>query len=309
MGWLPKKSSMSRLKGSQFNRRHNLREKKLREKTAQNSEWAFATDPFTARASMGTEICDSQSTKIPLAHPDVSVILPVYNEQSCIGCTFDAVLGYSRSHPTYQFIFVSDGSIDQTQRILEQRIAGAETVQIQLCAYHDRGGKGHAVRRGIEMADGDYICFMDGDLAYSLDHLDLLVSKLEHYEVVIGCRGLVPGGDRGLNPTRKVAGKIYNLLSKKILNLNYIDMQAGLKGFQKQAARELFSRQVLTGFSFDVELIYLAKKLDYAIAEIPAHVSVSHSHKISKVNLVKDSLKMLGDLFNIRVNDWLGRYE
>lgn len=309
MAWLPKKSSVSRSKGGQFNRSHSLREKKLREKTVQNSEWAFATEPSIAKASMSTEIYQSQSAKAPVGKFDVSVILPVYNEQSCIGGTFDAVLNYSRLHPTYQFIFVSDGSSDQTQRILEQRIAGAEAEQIQLYAYPDRGGKGYAVHRGIEISSGDYICFMDGDLAYSLEHLDLLVAKLSHYEVVIGCRGLVPGGDRGLSITRKVAGKIYNMLSKQILNLKFIDMQAGLKGFQKQAAKELFSRQVLTGFSFDVELIYLSKKLGYTIAEIPAHVAVSHSHKVSKVNLLKDSLKMLGDLFKIRVNDWLGRYE
>lgn len=308
MGWLPKSANF-RLKGGQFNRRPNLREKKLREKTAQSSEWAFATDSFTAGVSMSTEIWDGQAATMPLAEPDVSIILPVYNEQSCIGCTFDAVLDYAQLHPTYQFVFVSDGSTDQTQGILEQRIAAAETEQIQLCAYPDRGGKGYAVRQGMEIATGDYICFMDGDLAYSLSHLDFMIAKLEQYEVVIGCRGLVPGGDRGLNATRKVAGKIYNLLSKRILNLRYIDMQAGLKGFQKQAARELFSRQVLSGFSFDVELIYLSKKLGYAIAEIPAYVSISHSHKVSKVNLIIDSLKMLGDLFKIRLNDWLGRYE
>lgn len=309
MAWLPKKSLVSRSKGGQFHRSHNSREKKLREKTAENSGWAFATEPIAARVPMRTEIYQNQPIEAAVGKSDVSVILPVYNEQSCIGCTFDAVLNYSRLHPTYQFIFVSDGSSDQTQRILEQRIAGAETEQIQLYAYPDRGGKGYAVQRGIEISSGDYICFMDGDLAYSLEHLELLVAKLAHYEVVIGCRGLVPGGDRGLNLTRKVAGKIYNMLSKQILNLKFIDMQAGLKGFQKQAAKELFRRQALTGFSFDVELIYLSKKLGYAIAEIPAHVAASHSHKVSKVNLLKDSLKMLGDLFKIRVNDWLGRYE
>lgn len=305
MGWLPKKSSISRFQIGQFNRSHNLKKK-----TTQDAEWICVTEPSVTVASMGTEIRRGQSTDIPFAQPDVSIIIPIYNEQSCIGYTFDAVLDYSRSHPTYQFIFVNDGSVDQTQKILEQRIAGAETDdQIQLCTYPDRGGKGYAVRRGIKVANGDYICFIDGDLAYSLDHLDLLVTKLEQYEVVIGCRGLVPGGDRGLNPTRKFAGKIYNTLSKRILNLKFIDMQAGLKGFQKEAARELFRRQVLTGFSFDVELMYLSKKLGYGIAEIPAYVSASHSRKISKVNLLMDSLKMLGDLFKIRLNDWLGRYE
>ncbi len=85
-------------------------------------------------------------------------------------------------------------------------------------------------------------------------------------------------------------------------------MQAGLKGFRKQAAREIFDKQKLTGFSFDAELIYLAKKLNYRIGEIPAVVASSHKKKISKVNLVQDSLHMLWDLLTIRLNDMIGRY-
>jgi dolichyl-phosphate beta-glucosyltransferase len=304
MGWLSKKLPISRVKGSQSDHNHTLREK-----VEEPSEGVIAIESTQFNASMGNEFCRNGSFSSSQATDDVSVILPVHNEQSCIGRTFDAVLDYSRSHPGYRFIFVSDGSSDRTEKILNHRIAGTETTQIQLLAYSNRGGKGYAVRCGVEIADGDYICFLDGDLAYSLDHLDLMVSKLKHYEMIIGCRGLVPGGDRGLKPSRKLAGKIYNLLSRWLLNLKYMDMQAGLKGFQQQAARELFSRQMLTGFSFDVELIYLARKLGYEIAEIPARVSSSHSHKISTVDLISDSLKMLGDLFKIRLNDWLGRYE
>ncbi|MDX2241952.1 MAG: glycosyltransferase [Leptolyngbyaceae cyanobacterium bins.302] len=238
-----------------------------------------------------------------------SIILPIYNEQACINDTFAAVLQYAKDHPTYDFIFVNDGSTDRTADVLEARIAESKSDRILLVSYLKRGGKGYAVRRGVEVADGDYICFVDGDLAYSLDHLDLMLSKLECYEVVIGCRGLALEGNQGLKLIRKVAGKIFNVLSQQILNLKYVDMQAGLKGFQKSAAKRLFSLQELNGFSFDVELMYLARKQGYAIAEIPAQVSRTHNHKQSKVNLVLDSLKMLKDLLRVRINDLLGRYE
>jgi glycosyltransferase involved in cell wall biosynthesis len=255
------------------------------------------------------ELAESVSYRRAIALHQAAIIMPVYNEQACISKTFDAVLDYCQSHPDYCFIFVNDGSSDRTPQILEQRIANAHTEQIQLLSYGDRGGKGYAVKRGVYLADADYVCFLDGDLAYSLDHLDWLMAKLAQYDVVIGCRSLVPAGNQGLRLSRKIAGKVFNTLSKQILNLPYVDMQAGLKGFSAKTAQEIFDRQELIGFSFDVELIYLAKKLGYSIAEIPAYVSSSHATKISKVNLLADSLKMLRDLFKIRWNDLTGRYK
>jgi glycosyltransferase involved in cell wall biosynthesis len=258
---------------------------------------------------METDVYGNSGLEQAVKCCQASIILPVYNEQACINQTFDAVLAYARCHSTYRFIFVNDGSSDRTQQILEHRIAGAKTRQIEVITCHDRGGKGRAVQRGIEVADGDYVCFLDGDLAYSLDHLDQLFASLEFHDVVIGSRGLAAGNNRGLRLTRRVAGKVFNSLSRFILNLNYPDMQAGLKGFKYPVARTLFARQKLRGFSFDVELIYLARKLGYSIAEIPARVSASHLQKTSKVNLVLDSLRMLGDLFWIRLNDLMGQYE
>lgn len=238
-----------------------------------------------------------------------SVILPIYNEQACIRQTFEAVLQYAEAHPADEFIFVNDGSTDQTVAVLQDCLAQSHSDRIRLISYRQRGGKGYAVRRGVEAARGAYICFIDGDLAYSLYHLDVMVSKLAVFEVVIGSRGLVAESNLGIQPMRRLAGKIFNLFSRRILNLQYVDMQAGLKGFQRSAARRLFSLQELTGFSFDVELIYLARKQGYEIAEIPAQVSVSHCQKRSKVNLVTDSLTMLKDLLRIRWNDWAGRYD
>ncbi len=149
---------------------------------------------------------------------------------------------------------------------------------------------------------------MDGDLAYSLEHLEPLVEKLEKFDVVIGCRNLDRENFRNLTLLIKIAGKIFNLISRLILNLSYRDMQAGFKGFKKIPAQEIFKRQTVTGFLFDAELLFYKKK-GYTIGEITARVSQQHLYKISQVNILKNSLKMLTCLFKIRYNDRAGYYK
>ena len=239
----------------------------------------------------------------------IAVILPVYNEANCIEQTFDKILEFSRKNHAYSFIIVNDGSTDDTLKIIENQLTTFPTHHIKLISYNDRQGKGYAVKKGSQDVDADCICFMDGDLAYSLEHLELLVEKLEKFDIVIGCRNLDRENFRNLTLIRKISGKIFNFISRKILDLPYRDMQAGLKGFQKIAAQELFKQQTITGFSFDAELLFLAKKKGYTIGEIPARVSEQHLYKTSQVNIVKDSLKMFSCLLRIRYNNCAGNYE
>ncbi|HEY9672371.1 MAG TPA: glycosyltransferase [Waterburya sp.] len=239
----------------------------------------------------------------------ISVILPVYNESKCISLTVDAVLEYSKNNPIYHFIFVNDGSTDETKAIIENKILESENNHISLLSYDENKGKGHAIKKGVEFSHGDYICFIDSDLAYSLTHLDFLIDKLEFFDVVIGCRNLMPTNVKRVKFIRFVAGKVFNILSRGILSLNFSDMQAGIKGFKKEIAKDLFARQRIKRFCFDVELMYLAQKQRYSIGEIPVIVSITHTEKASKVNLAVDSLRMLISLLKIRINDSLGRYE
>jgi dolichyl-phosphate beta-glucosyltransferase len=315
MGWLPKLSP-PKLGWSPSSRGSAWSKKCL-----PVEDWAITPDFWMARSILETEletniypesIQDSVPDAVqglPLHLRSVSIILPVYNEQACINRTFEAVLEYAQQHPFYTFWFVNDGSSDRTEHLLQERIAHAATTQIRLISYRNRGGKGYAIRQGMAAATDDCVCFTDGDLAYSLDHLEPMIAQLAYFDLVIGSRNLIPGGTRGPHLTRKVAGEVFNCLSRWLMNLPYKDMQAGLKGFRRQAAQELFSRQSLLGFSFDVELLYLARKLGYSIGEIPAQVSGAHARKLSKVNLLVDSLKMLLDLVKIRLNDVMGRYE
>lgn len=138
----------------------------------------------------------------------VAVILPVYNEQAAIRRTFAAILEYLPTHPNYTFIFVNDGSCDRTKDIIYSGIAATQTKQIQLLSYHPNVGKGYAIQRGVEYADSDIICYLDSDLAYSLDHLDRLVQALRTHDVAIGCRSLVSGNSKDLKFSRKIAGRV-----------------------------------------------------------------------------------------------------
>ena len=239
----------------------------------------------------------------------ISVVLPVYNESTCIDSTFQSVLEYSKHYPYYQFIFVNDGSTDGTQDILKRHIDDAETNQICLISYEKNRGKGYAIKKGVESSIGDYICFIDSDLAYSLTHLEFLIDKLEIFDVVIGCRNLISDNFKRVRLIRLLAGKTFNFMTQSILSLHFDDMQAGLKGFRRDIAKNLFEKQTIQRFCFDVELIYLAQKRGYKIGEIPAIVSNTHLAKVSKVNLLTDSIRMLQSLLQIKINDSLGLYE
>lgn len=251
--------------------------------------------------------CQSGEVKTMIS---LSVILPVYNESECINSTFESVLEYSKSHPFYQFIFVNDGSTDDTQHILEKKIAETgKDHHIYLISYEHNQGKGYAIKKGVESSFGDYICFIDSDLAYSLSHVDFLADKLESFDVVIGCRNKISDNFKRVKPLRLLAGKLFNWMTQGILSLKFSDVQAGLKGFRRHVALALFEKQTIKRFCFDVEIIYLAQKMGYTIGEIPALVSSTHLSKISKVNLFKDSLRMFQSLIQIKINDNLGLYE
>lgn len=217
----------------------------------------------------------------------IAVILPVYNEANCIEQTFDRILEFSQTNHAYNFIIVNDGSTDKTLEIIENKLKAGPAHHIKLISYSNRQGKGYAVKKGCDYVDADCICFMDGDLAYSLEHLEALVEKLEKFDVVIGCRNLDRENFRNLTLLRKISGKIFNLLSRAMLNLKYKDMQAGLKGFKKIPAQEIFKRQTLTGFSFDAELLFLAKKKDIQLVKFPQKFPSNTSTKFLKLIYLK----------------------
>jgi glycosyltransferase involved in cell wall biosynthesis len=271
----------------------------------------LSVDPRTGR------LVDDRAASPPAASPPgapIRVVLPVFNEAGLIRGTFKQVEAFAARNPDYAFLFVDDGSSDATPALLVELIAGARTRGVRgidLLARPRNAGKGAVIKAGFERAVADgaaFVLFTDGDLAYPLDHLPPLIDALSHADVAIGSRGLVARDERNTTPLRKLMGWCFNRCARVVLGLPYRDTQAGLKGFRAAAASDIFARQRLGGFAFDVELVFLARRLGYRVAEIPARVSEEHSYKRSKVRLLRDPARMFLALIDVRLNALCGRY-
>lgn len=241
--------------------------------------------------------------------PIIDVILPVYNEAGLVATVFPQIQAFTQEHPEFRFLFVDDGSTDDSANLIRKYIDQSQlSDRLRLHCCQTNGGKGMAIHIGFSLADGDLLMFTDGDLAYSLDHLLLLADALRLNDVVIGSRSLVESGQKNIKLIRKLMGWTFNRFVRLILHLPYSDTQAGLKGFRREAAREIFHRQQLFDFAFDVELVYLARKLGCRIGEVAARVSESHSYKISTVNMARDPMRMFTALWKVRINSWKDVY-
>ncbi len=269
-----------------------------------------APGPTAARpggaASSRLEAPGEGPEKVPVT---LSVVLPIFNQSQSAAAVFEVVRRYAEERPGHQFVFVDDGSTDGTGRILQEQMRRAKGRAVSVIARPRNGGKGFAVKTGVARCEGDLICFLDGDLAYSLDHLPALAEALRVHDVAIGSRNLNGRRQQNIHPRRRVLGWAFNRLARLLLRLPYRDTQAGLKGFRRGAARHLFGLQRIHGFAFDAELLFLARRYGYRLVEIPAVVSDSHSYKLAKIHLLRDSLRMLCELVQIRWGSLRGAYD
>ncbi len=232
----------------------------------------------------------------------VAVILPVHNEAWLIGSVLGQVTDFARSHPDWRFLFVDDGSSDETPRLIREHLdRDGMNARIELLALDPNRGKAGAVRTAVLQAEEPVVLFTDGDLAYSLDHLLELEKALGDTDVAIGSRALATGPQTNITLERRLFGAGFNLLARTITGLPYRDTQAGLKGFRREAARLLFTHQRIDDFAFDAELLFLARRYGLSVSEIPANVSARHSYKKSRVNMLRDPLRMLASLVRMRL--------
>lgn len=246
----------------------------------------------------------------------MTVVLPVFNEQQTLPTTLETLVAFADQEPACRFVLVNDGSSDETDRLLSGRLGaagveGAFERGVGYVSYVENRGKGHAIKTAMELlpgADDELVVFMDGDMAYGLDHLPELERALAAFDVVIGSRRESPEVRRNTKKLRRLLGWGFNKMVQVGMGLRFKDTQAGLKGFRLGAAREIFPRVRLKGFAFDVEALFIAKKRGFTIGEVPARVARSHRKKASNVNLTLEPVKMAGDLARIRWNWLLRRY-
>lgn len=238
----------------------------------------------------------------------ISIIIPAYNEGQRLPATLDSVLAYlgAREWLFSEIVLVDDGSTDDTVAVAEQFIATHPSVR--LLRNPGNRGKGYAVRHGMLEARGEWRLFSDADLSAPIEELDKLLAAVREYKasVAIGSRAL----DRSLiqihqSKFRENAGRIFNLCVRLLTGLPFWDTQCGFKLFEARAAREVFRRQQLERFGFDVEVLFIARRLGFKTVELP--VRWSHAEG-TKVRMLHDSLNMFLDLVRIRRHQWSGRY-
>lgn len=223
----------------------------------------------------------------------ISLCIPMYNELSIIKDTARAVSEYmEKTFDDYEIIFSNDGSTDGCDKAVEE----LSLPHVRVVGYEQNRGKGYAVRTAVLEADGDIVMFTDADLAYGLDVVKRTYDTfIEHPEsdMVIGSRNLSADGYEGYTPLRKLMSKTYIKVLCIAGGFKLSDSQCGCKAFTGEAVKKIFPRCEVDRFAFDFECILWAVKYKMTITEMPVKII---NHRESKVNIVKDTLRMLRDL-------------
>ena len=226
-----------------------------------------------------------------------SLCIPMYNEASIIKDTANTLHEYmSANFEDYEILFSNDGSKDDCGKIVEEM--GLPNVRV--VGYEQNMGKGYAVRTAMLAAEGDIIMFTDADLAYGTDVIkevyDTFLSNPDA-EMVIGSRNLHKDGYEGYTFIRKLASKTYIKVLSIVGGFKLSDSQCGCKAFRGDAAKKIFSRCEVNRFAFDFECILWAVKYGMKIVEMPVKII---NHRESKVNVLRDSFKMVRDILKMK---------
>ncbi|MGN1059075.1 MAG: dolichyl-phosphate beta-glucosyltransferase, partial [Clostridia bacterium] len=234
----------------------------------------------------------------------ISVIVPAYNEEKRITRTVQAIeQALLQQAEDFEIMVVNDGSRDGTVEVVKS----LENGHIRLLSYEQNRGKGGAVKYGVSHAEGDYIVFTDADLPYPPENIQKARDMLaQGYDLILGSRVQKDNGQK--YPWYRTAmSKGFGLFVQTVLHLKEKDTQCGFKAFRKEAAQKIFKRVSLTGWGFDVEMIFVAQKLGYKAGRL--QVELFHDNEDSKIHVVKDTLAMIGEVFQVRRNNKKGMYE
>jgi dolichyl-phosphate beta-glucosyltransferase len=241
------------------------------------------------------------------ALPSLSIVIPAYNEERRLPPTLTAVRAYldSRAYPDAEILVVDDGSRDSTAALVES--VAREDRRVRLLRNPGNRGKGYSVRHGMLEARGEWILFSDADLSAPIEELDkLLPAAIENRaQVAIGSRAL----DRSLigvhqARSRELIGIALNRVMRLATGLPFADTQCGFKLYHRDAARLIFARQQLDGFSFDVENLFIARVLGIPATEVPVRWNNVEGTKVG----IMVGPQFFLDLLMIHYHRLAGRY-
>ncbi len=235
----------------------------------------------------------------------VSIIIPTYEEEKRLGSSLGKITRYMDSKNTdYEIIIIDDNSPDNTIKIAKI----FPSKKIKIIRNEKRLGKGASVKMGINKASFPLILICDADLSTPIEEAGKLGKFIDSNEIVIGSRR-TPDSDieKSQSMKRSFFGKIFVLLTRILLGLNFEDTQCGFKLMKKEAAKKIFSIQKIKGYCFDAEILFIAQKLGYRIKEVGT--KWIDNPEESKISPIKDGTKMFSDLLKIRIGWWFGLYK
>jgi dolichyl-phosphate beta-glucosyltransferase len=239
-----------------------------------------------------------------LPTPYLSLIIPAHNEELRLPDTLKQVMAFCARQPyASEVLVVENGSQDRTFQIAQEFTDGNPGLRV---LQNTDSGKGRAVRQGMLTALGEHRFMCDVDLSMPVDEVNRFIPPaLNVADIAIASRE-APGAIRYGEPYyRHFVGRIYNGLIRSLALPGLQDTQCGFKCFNGAVAQDVFPRQTMTGWSFDVEILFIAQLLGYKVVEIPIHWYYSPN---SKISVVHDSFKMGVDLLTIRLNSIRGIY-
>ena len=238
--------------------------------------------------------------------PDLSVIIPAYNEEHRLPSTLRSVYEYlAASGKSFDVVVVDDGSRDGTVDVVDA--FARDHSEVRVLSYQPNQGKGHALRSGIMAAKGDLLLIDDADGSSPIEELARLEAGIAAgADIVIGSRAK-PDPSRQVDALayRKFIGNTFNLIVQNLLLPGFYDTQCGFKLFKAAVARDIFSVSQVNGYGFDVEILYIARIRGYKTEEVAINW---HNVTGSKVNVLVDSPKMLFDVFKIALGRLFGKY-
>lgn len=242
--------------------------------------------------------------------PELSIVIPAYNESSRLGEPLRIVIDFiSSSKLNAEIIVVDDGSSDDTAQIAENVFAEFSEIASNVIRYEQNRGKGFAVKTGLLAASADVALFSDADLSTPIEEMHKLIEPIRRGEsdVTFGSRAL----DRSLIGThqswlRENGGRVVNFMIRTMSGLDFADTQCGFKAFNMTKFRPLLDMMTIDRFGFDIEFLFVAKYHELRLAETPVRWNDVAG---SKVSPFRDTRRMIGELMQIRRNARQGRYK
>ncbi len=242
-----------------------------------------------------------------MAHPQLSIVIPAYNESARIEATLERVMACVEAQKwDAEVLVVDDGSRDNTAAIVQRWME--RYPRLHLIQNEGNRGKGFSVRNGLLQAAGDIVMFTDADLSSPMEEAERLMSAIaDGADVAIGSRWLDRTRQTIHQPLyRQFFGRCFNWVTRRVMGLPFKDTQCGFKAFRRPVAQIIFRLQRIERWGFDPEILFIARKLKYTIREVP--VTWGHDER-SRMSYLKDGIKMLEDMVTIRGNSLAGRYD